>query len=1142
MKKNSFFMMAIFFVAIFLSVTVSAQNTNWVQDGLLLSSDGKMLSVSSFVSSIDNKTIPSHVDTIRSYNNSSVERWVRDHGWKVSSVSPEYTEFSRKGFLALKIDGMEAGDEYWSIRRRKTQEQYINTIGNITGPFTSNKEAQDYETVNDAAKSYLVPFDDGSMMIVRIEKDILIRYLDKHFRETEKKDLQMELPLFGGFHVSSDGSYFFIEGRENPRNSDKSEVIRIIQYDSKWKRVNSCSLYGANTTIPFIGGLHCTELDNHLYIRTGHVMYTAKDGLQHQANMAIDLNKVTMKLVYSMDGVDIIGNSQYVSHSFNQLVATKNGIMVGVDHGDAYPRTLVLGKNKRGLHETDGGNGAYSYVPLCNIPGSVGDNFTGTSLGDIAVSDTHYLVAYNQVYDESFKNKSKKTRNIFLASVQDAKGGFEKSTVKMVTDYAQGMDPARTPYLVCYGRNKFLLMWTRHTTVFYTTVDGSGKTGVIHSFEGALSDCKPVLCGGFITWFVTDGSRISFYRIDAQHIDWGASASSGTVKAPETSSQETEIDFPEKPQIEPEPQPEPEKPQVEPEPQPEPEKPQVEPEPQPEPEKPQVEPKPQPEPEKPKEPAKPRIPRSVEIAKKGLAVSCKNYEYETGDFTTSDKCYIWDFSEYISDPGQYTILFNYQSGVGIVMSEAALLVDGEFYAAFPDSKKIDRNSRKGTYIFNLPSKAKKVQLTAYVRALDRGKFYGTIDIIHDMTLIIPRGRRVLLYEEFSERKDFNKVIFPDTLVEIGGYSLERTPLEKIEIPGNIKKIGNFAFFDMKNLQEIVMHEGVEELGEYCVDTREYNVVTVTVPDSMSVFGRFCITNNSIWKINKGSKADEYAKKQHFVSIIYLNVTFATPPDQQIVMPQEPVVPPGTMKNYAYETGDFTQSDTSYVWDFSPYIKNAGKYSILFSRRTGASLIISKAVIVADGKQVAAQPQSQTADAKNRIAITFNLPANARKVELKATARMASSGSYKGTIDILMGTTLIIPTGRTVTEREEFYKRTDFTSILFPPTITEIGNSSFESCALKTVDIPGTVKKLDRYAFFGCNSLSEVKLQEGVAEIGEWAFCGTKTKFRIYIPASIAEFPGGVTENMAIWVVYKGSSAEAYAKKRNYTIEFRYVEP
>ena len=72
-------------------------------------------------------------------------------------------------------------------------------------------------------------------------------------------------------------------------------------------------------------------------------------------------------------------------------------------------------------------------------------------------------------------------------------------------------------------------------------------------------------------------------------------------------------------------------------------------------------------------------------------------------------------------------------------------------------------------------------------------------------------------------------------------------------------------------------------------------------------------------------------------------------------------------------------------------------------------------------------------------------------------------------------------------------------------------------------------------------MSEVKLQEGVTEIGEWAFCGTKTKFRIYIPASVTAFPGGVTENMAIWVIYKGSSAEPYAKARNYTIEYRYKE-
>ncbi len=308
---------------------------------------------------------------------------------------------------------------------------------------------------------------------------------------------------------------------------------------------------------------------------------------------------------------------------------------------------------------------------------------------------------------------------------------------------------------------------------------------------------------------------------------------------------------------------------------------------------------------------------------------------------------------------------------------------------------------------------------------------------------------------------------------------------------------------------------------------------------MSVFARYCVSNNSTWILNKGSKADEYAKKQRFITIKYLNATYATPPtDVQQPLPQEAVIPAGTMKNYAYETGDFTTSDASYVWDFSAYVTQAGQYSILFNRISGASLVLSDAVILADGKQVASIPKSQTADNKNRITLSFNLPSTAKTVQLKATAKMAKKGSYKGTIDILRGSTLVIPTGRTTIEREEFRKRTDFTAVVFPPSLTEIGNSAFEGCALKAVDIPGTVKKLDRYSFFACKSLTEVNLQEGVTEIGEWSFCGITTKLRIVIPSTITEFPGGVTENMAIWVVYKGSRAEEYAKGMNYKLEYR----
>ncbi|MBQ3686196.1 MAG: leucine-rich repeat domain-containing protein, partial [Treponema sp.] len=314
---------------------------------------------------------------------------------------------------------------------------------------------------------------------------------------------------------------------------------------------------------------------------------------------------------------------------------------------------------------------------------------------------------------------------------------------------------------------------------------------------------------------------------------------------------------------------------------------------------------------------------------------------------------------------------------------------------------------------------------------------------------------------------------------------------------------------------------------------------VDVPDSLSVFGRFCISNNSTWIVNKGSKADEYAKKQRFVTIKYRNATYATPPtDVQTPLPQEAVIPKGTMKNYAYETGDFTTSEGDYRWDFSAYVSQAGQYSILFNRISGASLVLSNAVILADGKQIAAVPRQQTADGKKRITLSFSLPAAAKSVQLKATAKMAKKGSCKGTIDILRGSTLIIPAGRTAIEKEEFRKRKDFTAVVVPASVTEIGNSAFEGCALTAVDIPGTVRKLDRYAFFACKSLTDVVLQEGVSELGEWSFCGITTKLRIVMPSTIKDFPGGVTENMAVWVVYKDGPAEAYAKGMNYKLEYR----
>ena len=50
-------------------------------------------------------------------------------------------------------------------------------------------------------------------------------------------------------------------------------------------------------------------------------------------------------------------------------------------------------------------------------------------------------------------------------------------------------------------------------------------------------------------------------------------------------------------------------------------------------------------------------------------------------------------------------------------------------------------------------------------------------------------------------------------------------------------------------------------------------------------------------------------------------------------------------------------------------------------------------------------------------------------------------------------------------------------------LESIGESSFQSTALREVVIPGSVKRIETYAFYNCKSLSKVTFQNGVEIIG-----------------------------------------------------------
>lgn len=392
------------------------------------------------------------------------------------------------------------------------QYTYLNYVsGGVKADNTSNNS---YIMDASPVYSYLNEEGDGGFCNIQVYKKKL--YIEKYssaFKRTSTKTVALELPIFGGY-FHGDKYNFVVCGQRNPSEDNGAEVVRVIKYDLQWNRIGAVSINNINTVVPFdFGSLRMAESGDTLFIHTSHLMYaSAKDGLNHQANMTFAVDTKTMTLTQQFSKVWNI-QSGYVSHSFNQFVLTDGSSLYRLDHGDAYPRSVVMTK------APTSSIASASNINILNIAGKIGDNYTGVSVGGFVQAGNHLIAAGNSVDQAATPFQSDGKRNIFV-SVTDT--GLSQSRMVWLTKYNADDDiTVLTPQLVKAGDNKLYVLWeeyhrsTEKTAVRIVEIDASGKvTAGPYKLQAELSDCQPIYTSaGHILWEVSKTGSTTFYDV-----------------------------------------------------------------------------------------------------------------------------------------------------------------------------------------------------------------------------------------------------------------------------------------------------------------------------------------------------------------------------------------------------------------------------------------------------------------------------------------------------------------------------------------------------------------------------------------------------------------------------------------------------
>lgn len=392
----------------------------------------------------------------------------------------------------------------------------------------SNIGAQQYVEVDQlpihagVINSYL-SYDSETDKLIRFQSDVdedgyLVETYSSNYELIGSRILarNKEYPLFGGYY-RGENYQFILSGRtisdetaiyplENPSEVNPEAILLLEQYDRQWNKINEVVISDVYTYEPFSSGnARFCELNGYLFIRTTHSFKLCPSGheagIRHQSSMMFQIAIDTMTVMDAQTEISNISTG-YVSHSFNRFVTDDVSSLIVLEQGDCYPRSLVLIK-----YPIDASTGTFSIsdmpcetIDIMSFEEQENYNYTGLSVGGIAVMDTCYVIPYSQTQTEKC--------NVSVSIV-------DKSSWEIQNIQLQKIEKQTTPHIVKCSEDLVAVLWQNGKNISYCFIDIKNPSDIdIFELKNAnVSDCSPVLHNDRIIWYTYQNNKIWFHDI-----------------------------------------------------------------------------------------------------------------------------------------------------------------------------------------------------------------------------------------------------------------------------------------------------------------------------------------------------------------------------------------------------------------------------------------------------------------------------------------------------------------------------------------------------------------------------------------------------------------------------------------------------